>query len=270
MRPLQGLPLRFLRATAIALGLSWLAAFGYLSWLGVDVAVNVPDPPGYPRSDVDYWVTTAHGDLACRFFANPEAETTIVYAHGSAVDIGETAYLFEMHRDRGYNVVAFDYPGFGHSSGEVSVAGIQDSMVAVVADTLARHEIPENQIILLGRSLGSHPALHAAIEFPQAQLILISPFTSTHELLAPVDIFPGELFNNMPLVRRIEKPFHIVHGEADTAVPAEHGRRLADQNLQTVFTLIPGAGHGDIHHAAQYWGILTDSTVADNRSTVGL
>lgn len=84
-------------------------------------------------------------------------------------------------------------------------------------------------------------------------LVLQAPFTSVHERAAEIYRFvPArwlvlDRFDNLSRISRIAAPLLVVHGEADSVIPASHGRRLfaaAAQPKLGVF--IPGADHNDL------------------------
>ncbi len=55
------------------------------------------------------------------YFANPKARKTIVLSHGNAGDIADRAILIGELLDAGASVCAFDYAGYGQSTGKPSI-----------------------------------------------------------------------------------------------------------------------------------------------------
>lgn len=107
-------------------------------------------------------------------------------------------------------VLAFDYRGFGKSTGSPSEQGLLKDAEAVVEWALSTANIPPERIVLLGHSLGTAVAtamahryanLHAPIEF--AGLVLCAGFSNAGNafssysianvlpLLAPVKMIPS-------------------------------------------------------------------------------
>ena len=112
--------------------------------------------------------------------------------------------------------------------------------------------------MLWGESLGGGIATALAAEAaaagrPVRALILQAPFTSVWaragELypFVPARWLVLDRFDNLARIDAIAAPLLIIHGEADTIVPAAHGRKLleaAKEPKRGVF--IPGAGHNDL------------------------
>src|SRR5688500_14887569 len=65
-------------------------------------------------------IDAAADKIAALHLANPTARYTPWYFHGNAEDLGDLEPFLLALRDRGYAVFAFDYPGYGHSTGKPS------------------------------------------------------------------------------------------------------------------------------------------------------
>ena len=48
----------------------------------------------------------------------------------------------------------------------------------------------------------------------------------------------------------VTAPVHLLYGDADQMVPVAHGHRLSGLVPHATFTVLPGAGHGDITFAS--------------------
>ena len=85
------------------------------------------------------------------------------------------------------HVLAFDYRGFGHSSGTPTEQGLITDGIAVVQWAIEVAKVPPERIVLVGQSLGTavatavaeHFSLHLATEF--AGLILCRQFLGSPE-----------------------------------------------------------------------------------------
>ena len=137
-----------------------------------------------------FFARSASGNqIACLMIKPTEtAKLTILFSHGGTVDLGHLAnYLFTLGDRLGVNVFAYDYSGFGQSTGTPGSEG------AVYADAetafdwlLTRYHLTPEQVVLYGQSLGTAPSLHLATKFPTvAGLILHSPFLSAARLFFP-------------------------------------------------------------------------------------
>ena len=92
--------------------------------------------------------------------------------------------------------------------------------------------VPESNIIIMGRSIGSGPACHLASTFVNcASLILISPIKSVKDVARQnygriVDLLLDERFDNFEVAKQIKCPVLIFHGIKDTMVPYEHSLEM--------------------------------------------
>lgn len=149
--------------------------------------------------------------LAFRLLRNDPEARLLLYFHGNSATIAQERRCEEY---RTYSsgasdkifILAFDYRGFGKSTGAPSEQGLMSDAKAVVDWALNTAEIPPHRIVLLGHSLGTAVASGAAHYYTQhdfAGLILCAAFTNAGNafasysiagivpVLAPVKLFKG-------------------------------------------------------------------------------
>jgi pimeloyl-ACP methyl ester carboxylesterase len=112
------------------------------------------------------------------------ASDTVLYLHdarGSLSDAGPA--LLHLH-SLGVNVFAFDYEGFGLSSGAHPSESLatQDSIAAWTYLTDLRHIQPHN-LIVFGNGVGATFAAHLGAQFAPAGVILEDPSPSARQIL---------------------------------------------------------------------------------------
>jgi fermentation-respiration switch protein FrsA (DUF1100 family) len=176
----------------------------------------------------------------------------IIYFHGNAGDLSRWGYVTEFYVDIGYDVVIMDYRGYGKSTGPLSQANLLSDAQAVY--DAYRASLPEERIVLYGRSLGTGIAAYIAANNKPGKLILETPyynFVSLAQFHMP--IFPAKLalkyrFKSNEYVQRVNCPIYIFHGTADRVVPYEQGQRLFESigmGKATMYT-IEGGGHNNL------------------------
>src|SRR5439155_335528 len=81
-------------------------------------------------------------------------------------------------------------------------------------------------------------------------LVLESPFTSIADMAAvalpllPMRYFVRTRYDNLAKIAALKVPLLVLHGEADTTVPLEQGRRVFEAAPEPKrFFAIPAAGH---------------------------
>ena len=179
----------------------------------------------------------------------------------------------------GFTVLQFDYAGYGDEPGPVTL-GYWELADAQAALRYLRQRFPAAPIGVMGFSMGAAIAIMLGAREPDVRAVFAdSPFTdqtaivryhvgrelhldtgqqgewAARLVLSLVDrrlsrLFGFRLDDVHPLrdVARIApRPLTLVHGEADTIIPVEHTRRMADAAraagvpVETLY--VPGAGH---------------------------
>ena len=123
-------------------------------------------------------------------------------------------------------------------------------------------KIPNKNIVLYGRSLGSGPSCYLASgsasesregceDGPVGGVILHAPFLSVYRIVIDTGCTVyGDKFPNIDYAPFIESPVMLVHGTADQIVPFNHSERLYE-NLQPHIRARPlfidGMGHNNVH-----------------------
>jgi len=154
----------------------------------------------------------------------------LLYAHGNATLMDQTAGDFGPPRSWGVGVLLVEYPGYGRSGGSPSQQSITDTFCRAYDWALQQPEIDPQRIIGHGRSLGGGAICQLARHRDLAALILESTFTSTRPFAARFGA-PGFLirdpFDNEAVLKALNRPVLVFHGDEDTVVPFAHGLRLA-------------------------------------------
>lgn len=189
--------------------------------------------------------------LAVVYLPNPKARHTVFYFHGTAEDIGHNLPLLRELQARGMAVLAFDYRGYGRSGGKPTEDNIYADTRAVLAWAKTQFGLTSEQIIIVGRSVGTGPAVELAANSPVAGLVLISPLASAFRVLTRVKILPFDRFDNLAKAKRVKCPTLIFHGTRDEVIPFADGLKLfAAITAPKTPVWIEGAGHNDIFERA--------------------
>ncbi len=178
---------------------------------------------------------------------NPRAEKTILFSHGNGEDLDRIEpFLRELH-GYGFNVMAYDYRGYGRSSGRPSEAGLEKDISAAYDWLTGEKQIAPGQIILLGRSLGSGPSVWLASRKPVGGLILESAFTSAYEVMLPRLPYYRNPFPNEKRLRDLPVPVLLIHGTRDLLIRPHHAlKNFAAAKNPRGLLWIEGAGHNDV------------------------
>ncbi|MBY8861550.1 alpha/beta hydrolase [Nocardia sp. CA2R105] len=201
----------------------------------------------------DLYFTAADGTLINGWFVratNPLAH--ILFAHGNAGNIGDRSPVLALLAAAGFDVLVFDYRGFGRSAGHPGEHGMYLDARAARDALLARPGVDPNRVVYLGKSLGGGVMTELATRYPPAALVLMSTFTSLRDAAAAVYPYIPRLVvpNAFPSLRRIRSlraPVLIMHGDQDELLPVRMGHELyAAAPEPKRLHIYPGAGHNDL------------------------
>jgi fermentation-respiration switch protein FrsA (DUF1100 family) len=243
-------------------------AIALLAYVAADRMIFQPPPPSYDARRLG--VTTIGGgddgvSIATLYLPSPRAALTLLYAHGNAEDLGMVAPYLEALRRDGFAVLAFDYRGYGASTGGPTTASAATrDMEAVYRHAVHTLGVPASRLVLYGRSVGSGPATDLAARLPIGGLVLESAFTSTFRVVTRVPLLPFDRFPNLHHLRRVRVPVLVIHGTDDEVVPVSHGRRLFSVAAEPKRAFwVEGAHHNDVTlvGGARYFAVLREFAV---------
>lgn len=175
------------------------------------------------KHQIQAWFLPAHNEASYK-------DWLVVFAHGNAGNISHRQSFYQTWLQLGFNLLAFDYRGYGLSEGRPSESGTYADLRAVV-DWAMENGFPRERIVLLGKSLGGGVASEAAKDGQSAGLILHSTFTSIPELGA--ELFPFLPVRLISTIRHdthsklpdIKCPVMILHSPSDSLIKFHHAER---------------------------------------------
>lgn len=177
---------------------------------------------------------------------------TFIFFHGNAGNAADRMPMMETLLQAGHSVVLAEYRGYGDNPGKPS----EDKLITDahgLMDEIIKQGVNEQDIILMGRSLGTGVATFLATEYEVAALVLISPYSSLPDVAAehypyfPVSLLMRDRFNNMDKIEKITAPLLVFHGELDRTIPLSYGLKLYDAaHVHKEFIKLPGQGHNNL------------------------
>jgi uncharacterized protein len=138
-------------------------------------------------------------------------------------------------RHFGYNVLAFDYRGFGATPGIPSEQGLYADARAAYDYITTAGGVPSARIVVAGRSLGSAVAVELARHVRVAGLVLLSPIDSVPLAAsrlypwAPVALLAANRFDSRSKVEQLRVPVLVVHAATDRLIPLSAARELFER-----------------------------------------
>src|SRR5215212_9478751 len=113
----------------------------------------------------------------------------ILFCHGNGGNVGDRVENARLLSDAGFDVLIFDYRGYGRSSGRPTEEGTALDARAAQSALVGRAGVEAARVLYLGESLGAAVALGLALEAPPRGLILQSAFTSVRDVAAEHYLF---------------------------------------------------------------------------------
>jgi hypothetical protein len=180
----------------------------------------------------------------------------VLFLHGNAGNVSHRLGTAKVLTEAGFDLLLFDYRGYGLSGGTPSEEGTYLDARAARSALLAGAGVDPTRVVYLGESLGGAVALELALAHPPAALVLQSTFTGIRDLarlhypFVPAFAVPNA-YPSLDRVRRLRAPLLVIHGERDEIVPATHGRALFDAAPEPKsLRIVHGAGHNDLLEVA--------------------
>ncbi len=206
--------------------------------------------PSEDGTDLHGWFLPAAG----------HAKGTILFFHGNAENISSHIGAVYWLPENGFNVLIFDYRGFGNSAGEAHHQGVHLDARAALSYVRERSDVDPKRLILFGQSIGGAIALYTAATsgIKLSAVVGESSFSSYPRILRekmsaifltwPFQWLAWTMtsrYDPVTVVQDIQPtPLLLIHGDKDNTVPIQHAYTLfeaARGNKQ--LWVIEGGGH---------------------------
>ncbi len=166
------------------------------------------------------------------FIPLEDARGVVLFSHGNAGNIADRLESVQLLRGLGFSVMAYDYGGYGRSTGRVSEERCYADIRAVWQHLTCDRGFAPEQILLFGRSLGGAVTTDLAREVAPAAVVLESTFLSVPDMAR--ELFPflptrwivSVQFANKDKIAAIRAPLLIIHSPDDHVIPYRHGKEL--------------------------------------------
>lgn len=211
-------------------------------------------PP--PHGAEEVWFTAADATRLHGWFFKSELQqpaATIVYFHGNGGNISDVGWVGQSFAKRGFDVLLFDYRGYGASEGEVGEeSGLYADGDAAVSFVINEKGVQPERLVLYGQSLGTAVVADVASRQRCGALILESGFSSASSMASSA--FPWlpnwlhflgqNKFESARKLASVTAPILITHGDPDPVIPVAESRKLfASASEPKKLLIVPGAGH---------------------------
>lgn len=168
---------------------------------------------------------------ACELVASPY--DLLLFSHGNGTDIGLMhRWCDHLRTALQIDVLVYDYPEYGHSSGGKASESSMHATIEAVFDSCMEDAWDPQRTFLMGHSLGSVPTVYLASlpKYDVRGVILLAPLASGSRVFLQNRYVPDwmlsqldkVLFDNAHRITELRCPVAIVHGTCDVVVPVAH------------------------------------------------
>ena len=218
-----------------------------------------------PSFAEEHIISTADAESIQSFYFHHqtgEQLPLLIYFHGNAGNLYSRFEPATRIYQLGYDVLLVSYRGYAKSTGTPTEKGIFLDGEAAVNYAISKLDYQEENIALLGRSLGSTVAVHIAQYRNFQGVLLITPLTSGRDMavamgLGMLKFLAGNSYNSMEKINHLTSPLLIIHGDRDEVVPYHMGKSLFEAyNGPKHMVTIKNGRHNDLTDVdpVQYWG----------------
>jgi len=221
-----------------------------------------PERTGLPYEIVHYPSQNGKTLYGLYFPAVGTAKGSVVHFHGNYGNVSNHFPLALFLVRHGFNVLAFDYEGYGASEGRPSPKHLLEDGIASIHYLQSR--APTLGVGVFGQSLGGSTAIQVAAKEPLVKAAVIEAAFSgqramsravlkrsvwTWPLYPIAPLFLSTHYDAIDVVSKIApRPILFIHGDADNIVPLEMSRVLysAAKDPKDLWIVL-GAGHLECH-----------------------
>lgn len=183
----------------------------------------------------------------------------VLYLGGNAEDVSVSLPLLE-NAFPDHAIYLLHYRGYTGSSGNPS----EQALVSDALTLFDRIAVEHNEIVVVGRSLGTGVAVHVASLRKVKKLVLVTPYDSLQELAVqqfpyfPVRWLLRDKYESWRYAPQVKAPTLILAAQRDEVIPAWSTELLLSRFANGIASMkvIDGAGHNSISESASYISLL--------------
>jgi uncharacterized protein len=209
----------------------------------------------------EMWIDVPGARLSTIHLKLPDPRGVVLFLHGNSGNLQDCLGELESFRQLNFDVVMFDYRGYGKSTGSIAS---EEQLRADVRAVWAHFAGPYQgkRVVISGQSLGTGLAAGLAAELCEAGrtpdlTLLVSPYSSAQALADELYPWVPRQVLRYPLqtvqhATRLRGPLLLIHGDKDELIGIHHSEALCTAVPQAQFVRVEGAGHSDLHKFASF------------------
>lgn len=201
--------------------------------------------------------TSDNKSLNGLLFKSDSSKGLIFYLHGNGGSLSSWGNIADTYTDLNYDIFILDYRGYGKSEGKINSQTQLFEDNQMIYNELKKKYKEENMVIL-GYSIGTGLASKLASDNNPSQLILQAPYYSLTDMMRqkfpfiPTFILKYKFSTNKYL-KKCQMPITIFHGDKDKVINYNSSLRLKEdfRDKANLITL-KGQGHNGMTNNREY------------------
>jgi hypothetical protein len=240
-------------AVAVYIGMSLLVYFRQAKYVYYPSRKIIDNPGDIGLHFEDVLLKTQDGETISCWYVPAGGYTgsgrVVIFSHGNAGNIGDCLGTIEVFNKMGYDLMIYDYRGYGASTGTPTEEGTYWDALTVWNYVKGDKGVPPEKIVLFGRSLGGAVSAWLAEQVDPAALIIESSFTSAAAMAGkmfpylPVGLICKFDYNTEERLRNVTCPVVIASSIDDEMIPFSHGQKLFEAASEPKMFVEMRGGH---------------------------
>jgi len=251
---------KFISSVFVFILIAYIGVCGYFFTIQEKIIFNprildADDTYDYSFEYNERWFEPEENVKIHAIHAFTDADTVkglVMYLHGNRGSNRTSGDRFRLFLDYGYDVIYPDYRTYGKSRGSL------ENESDLVSDNHfvfkeASKEYGQENITLVGYSLGSGVAAQVATLSDPKRLVLWTPFYSLIDVKNAEFPFLPDRILKYPLrtdlaLKKVEEPVHILYAEDDELLSVDRSIKLTDYLKEgDTYKVIKGQRHGGFY-----------------------
>lgn len=190
-------------------------------------------------------------------FTSDTSRGLIFFLHGNAGALDSWGEIATVYTSLNYDIFILDYRGYGKSEGSIhNEEQFYDDIQTAYNELKSRYN--ENEIIIIGYSLGTAAAARLAAFNHPRMLILQAPYYSLTDLMNKIYPFLPDFilkykFETYKFLDKVKIPVVIFHGDQDEVIYYGSSQKLQKYlKPGDMFFTLKGQHHNDITYNPEY------------------
>lgn len=196
-------------------------------------------------------------EISALLFKVENSKGVVFYHHGNAGSLESCGVRAIDFTSRGYDVLMYDYRGYGKSSGNIKSEKNLYADAALIYKELL-YDYKERDIVVYGISLGTGIASYITYHNNPSKLILETPYYNFYDVAKfhypylPNSLLLNYQFKTDQFLPKIKSKVYLFHGTEDEMIPYNSSERLAKlSNNISLFTIKDGS-HNNLNTFQKY------------------